>query len=258
MFTGDICLIDFGESYQVAFPPEDLGIPTPYCSPELLFDHKAGIPSDLWALACTLFEIVTARRLFPDMDGDGEDVILQWVQILGRMPDEWWVAWESQGEYFDEAGHPLTAGDGSPLAQHVSLETCLEQSHTITDSQTGAEQTLKISEDDVKMLSEMLSKVLRYNSEERASIGDLLESTYWEQFEAPLDTSSQDTLSEESTSQKSVSDEDSSLDNSSEDSYLEELAAQAAAWKETLSQRTACTPMRVEICDIARRDIPIA
>jgi len=44
------CLIDFGESFKVSHPPEELGTPGPYRSPELILDNSAGIASDLWAV----------------------------------------------------------------------------------------------------------------------------------------------------------------------------------------------------------------
>ena len=44
--TNEACVIDFGESFEVSSPPEDLGIPQSYCSPELVLDKIAGVGSD--------------------------------------------------------------------------------------------------------------------------------------------------------------------------------------------------------------------
>lgn len=41
------CLIDFDESFEISHPPEDLGIPGPYRSPELILDKSAGFSSNL-------------------------------------------------------------------------------------------------------------------------------------------------------------------------------------------------------------------
>jgi len=64
------CLIDLGQSFEVSQPPnsDDVGIPGPYRSPELILDKTAGIGSDLWALGCTLFEIWTGRGQFCPFD----------------------------------------------------------------------------------------------------------------------------------------------------------------------------------------------
>jgi serine/threonine protein kinase len=51
----EILVIDFGESYDVTNPPEELGIPESYRPPELVLENTPGFECDLWALGCTLF-----------------------------------------------------------------------------------------------------------------------------------------------------------------------------------------------------------
>ncbi|KAH7137337.1 kinase-like domain-containing protein, partial [Dactylonectria estremocensis] len=92
------CLIDFGQSFEVAHAPEYLGIPGSYRSPELILDNKMGFGTDLWALGCTLFEIRTGRKLFCPFDEDDDDDYLDFmVQILGKLPEPWWsTTWEAR------------------------------------------------------------------------------------------------------------------------------------------------------------------
>ena len=59
--TERVCIVDFGHSYEISSPSKPPGIPILYQSPELMLDSKignstAGLVSDIWALACTLFE----------------------------------------------------------------------------------------------------------------------------------------------------------------------------------------------------------
>ena len=56
-------------------PPQSLGTPRPYRSPELMLDIKASIGSDVWALACTLFQIGTGRKLFEAFDNEDDDYL---------------------------------------------------------------------------------------------------------------------------------------------------------------------------------------
>lgn len=77
------CVIDFGESYEISNPPTELGIPQVYCAPENALENQIGIGSDLWALACTLFEIRTGRKIFPGFDGDQDDVSSYCVSAHG-------------------------------------------------------------------------------------------------------------------------------------------------------------------------------
>jgi serine/threonine-protein kinase SRPK3 len=66
-----------------------LGIPPDYCSPELIFDGSVGVGTDIWALACTIYELRSMGRLFETFNGDDDGVILQMVKLLGKLPEPW-------------------------------------------------------------------------------------------------------------------------------------------------------------------------
>jgi len=178
LLMNDACLIDFGESFQVSVPPTDLGIPTSCASPELLFDHDAGLPGDLWALGCTIFEIVTGRKLFPDMFGDGEDVMLQWAQLLGRMPDRWWDLWEARENFFDDEGKPINTGSKAPSAKIYTLEECIAESLTVRD-RAGVFTTLEVPASARGILADLLSRLLRYDPKARCSVEEITQHEYW-------------------------------------------------------------------------------
>lgn len=89
-------MIDFGGSFKALEPPENLGIPESYCSPEFIFEQSlepgTSIRCDLWALGCTLFEIRTGRRLFGAVMGDMDDQLCLMVDMFGAFPKKWWDA----------------------------------------------------------------------------------------------------------------------------------------------------------------------
>jgi serine/threonine-protein kinase SRPK3 len=91
--TYQVCIIDFGESYTTSNPPESLGIPPGYCLPELIFDSSIDIGCDIWALACTIYELRSMSRLFKTWSGDDDEVMLQMVRLLGKLPEPWWTSW---------------------------------------------------------------------------------------------------------------------------------------------------------------------
>lgn len=107
-------LIDFGESFDIASDlHRGLGIPGPYQSPELLLEAVARIPSDLWVLGCTLFEIRTGRRLFCTLEDEDDSYLEAMCDILGKLPEPWWsTTWESRRAIFkddaDENGRVVT------------------------------------------------------------------------------------------------------------------------------------------------------
>ncbi|KAK9328523.1 kinase-like domain-containing protein [Lipomyces starkeyi] len=77
-----------------------------YFAPEVVFEGKASVWSDNWALGCTIFEIRAGFQLFESFFDDPDDVIWQMVQTLGKLPEPWWSSWERGHNYFDESGKP--------------------------------------------------------------------------------------------------------------------------------------------------------
>jgi serine/threonine protein kinase len=87
--SSDISVIDFGQAFRVSDPPDDLGIPGPYRSPELLLDRSVSMSCDIWALGCTLFAIRTGRTLFSCFDDEDDEYLETMVNLLGKMPEPW-------------------------------------------------------------------------------------------------------------------------------------------------------------------------
>ncbi|KAF5326562.1 hypothetical protein D9611_000750 [Ephemerocybe angulata] len=87
----DIILADFKHSFKVRrpLPPgHPLCTLTHYMSPELRFDGRIGMPSDIWALACVIFEVRTGSPLFDECSGE-EGAWKSVVRILGEPPEAW-------------------------------------------------------------------------------------------------------------------------------------------------------------------------
>lgn len=82
--TGNIKLIGFGQSFPLGHPSRWLTTSMPTCSPEILITDKFGKPTDIWALACCIYEIRMNRSLF---SGGWPDVktLKSIVKMLGPM-----------------------------------------------------------------------------------------------------------------------------------------------------------------------------
>lgn len=105
LVTDKIYLIDFGEAYATTTGdlPENLGIPMPYRSPELILDKAVGTGCDLWALACTLYEFRTGDELFNCVEHDPEEFLYQMVMLLGIFPEPWWsTTWKDRRDTFED------------------------------------------------------------------------------------------------------------------------------------------------------------
>ncbi|KAK9255338.1 kinase-like domain-containing protein [Lipomyces tetrasporus] len=84
-----ILLVDFGQSFMLQQPHNDVGFTMSYCAPEVYFDGKRTVWSDIWALGCMIFEIRAGCQLFESFLGGPHEVILQIVETLGKLPEPW-------------------------------------------------------------------------------------------------------------------------------------------------------------------------
>lgn len=86
-FLWEILVIDLGEAFpELSPPPKGVGTPVSYRSPELILESKASKASDIWALACTIFEMRSVFPLFESFVGSSTDILDEMVRILGVPP----------------------------------------------------------------------------------------------------------------------------------------------------------------------------
>jgi serine/threonine protein kinase len=100
-FTGNVVVADFGisfftrvsagrESPPLSPPAALLGVKWEYGAPELLFGFPPSYASDVWALACVLFEIVGGRgMLFGGFVPDVRYIMTLVSSTLGAFPTAW-------------------------------------------------------------------------------------------------------------------------------------------------------------------------
>ena len=107
-----IAVIDFGEAFQ---PGTEVrcgstsNTPLPMRPPEARFmpDAPMSFPTDIWTLAIALWNLVGMKKLAGDDFASDDDVVSQYIDVLGPLPDKWRESanWrEHQALYFDEQG----------------------------------------------------------------------------------------------------------------------------------------------------------
>ncbi|RDL35771.1 uncharacterized protein BP5553_06383 [Venustampulla echinocandica] len=173
--TDQICIIDFGESYDSSAPPQELGIPLSYCAPEIIFHNPAGPASDIWALACTLYEIRSCKQVLYAGFGEEDDVLLQMVQLFGKLPEPWWSSWEKRHLWFNEEGIPDKLLDnGMPAANRHTLEEFLAEGHHYTyfadglfSGGDGEKKSFTLPTDEIKDFVDLLGQMFKYRPNER-------------------------------------------------------------------------------------------
>ncbi|XP_061416672.1 dual specificity tyrosine-phosphorylation-regulated kinase 2-like isoform X2 [Lethenteron reissneri] len=82
--TGTIRVTDFGTSFFVKRQPLHVGGTLPFQSPEVLLGYRLTCAVDMWALGCTVAELVTGRELFQSDSRD--DHLPCCMEILGLPP----------------------------------------------------------------------------------------------------------------------------------------------------------------------------
>lgn len=84
-------IVDFGEAFPVDQPRKTLGVPVGlgYFPPELCFGYQASAASDVWELACLIFQTLGTTAPFPCFFPIFEILIGTAVPILGPLPGHW-------------------------------------------------------------------------------------------------------------------------------------------------------------------------
>jgi len=194
------CLIDFGESFEISHPPDNLGIPGPYRSPELILDKEAGFVSDIWALGCSLFEIRTGRKLFSSFDDEDNDYLDAIVQVLGKLPEPWWsTTWKDRGRMYknevDEQGLAVAIleaepGKDDPGEQETVITSTVHPSVAVnarslqdkiapglwymSDHYPDGDRHRDISQTERELFADLLGQMLEYKPEDRISAEDAI------------------------------------------------------------------------------------
>lgn len=182
-----IIVSDFGQSYIIASPPPSYepGTVLNYRSPEARFEGRAGLETDIWALGCAIFEIRAGFALFESFLGSEVDILRQMVETLGRLPDPWWAAFEQRTLWFEGDGQPKSEEDqeraGVFLKAYRSsiraklLEIGERDDPPFEDEGPMIEKPgVRLHEEEVGLLEDLLEKMLKYRPEERISIHDVI------------------------------------------------------------------------------------
>ncbi|KAI0973383.1 kinase-like domain-containing protein [Xylaria arbuscula] len=205
LITGEVCITDFGESFEISNPPPALGIPQIYLPPEYVLDKTIGASCDVWALACTLFEIRTGRRLFDTFSYDQNVYLYSLVWILGKLPEPWWsTTWEARSCFLDDE----VDADGKVVRIGSSHQYETESDEEIANSRHDSRPVYRKPEPrsirelvygdlvygsrrkhgniwrerkeaEVDCFADLLERLLKYIPEERLGLADVLEHPWF-------------------------------------------------------------------------------
>ena len=205
--TPEIVIVDFGESFHVASPRESWGTPLTYAAPEVVFRKAAtgtsGFNSDVWSLACTMYEIKVGDPLFTSASSPRS--LVQDIELfLGPLPDLYLTAWNKEpGENIKRKspGELVNLADGcKPVAGLVTWELSkLLKQRELTLSGTRCSDVLEAQvvrqltmpypynpekleahpakegffREDAMMLADLLRGMLKYDPHDRMTLNQI-------------------------------------------------------------------------------------
>lgn len=174
----NLMIADFGEAYVAnEKSPHTLNTPVLFCPPEMLLKTGTiGMPADIWALACTIFEILGTSTLFESFLPNPDQVIAEMVDALGTPSETAWKAWENRQEFFHEDGSQLPSPRGCPQNSRPLNMRISQMRREEDDNFTKAEQDA---------LFQLLRGMLTYDPQERFTIADVVGSEWMEKFGKP-------------------------------------------------------------------------
>ena len=165
MADASIRIVDFGESFfSTKCIPRDLHTPVCFAAPEVLFRDHVGPPSDIWALACLLYNVFGNSTLFESYDRDRDEVLGEMARILGRFPNRWWDQWAKRADYFAE---DVTGHDGDKTTSVVDIQTRLQG--IPRDTLVGLEP------EEIAAFERILLGMLRFEPDERMSAKEVVQ-----------------------------------------------------------------------------------
>jgi serine/threonine protein kinase len=171
----EICIADFGQCFDIsAEVTRPIGIPRPYCPPEMVFDKAVGITGDLWSLGCLIFEVRLGAKVIFSADViciDDNEYILAITVILGKLPDRWWDSWKDRHSFFEAAEqrmHDLLMDKPGIIVDTTLRENgeprSMKEKIVASCYKRDFKETLKkfqdISEDEVELLADLIARLL--------------------------------------------------------------------------------------------------
>jgi serine/threonine protein kinase len=132
-----------------------------YRSPEVLIGVNYNETSDIWSLACIIFELVTGDFLFQPEKGEtftkNDDHVAKFIQTLGKMPKNFAKRGEYYNKFFTKEGKMRRVKE----IKYIPLKEILVKKYHFKENEAQA-------------LTDFLLPMLEFYPERRASAKELL------------------------------------------------------------------------------------
>jgi serine/threonine-protein kinase SRPK3 len=176
----NIVVVDFGQSFITHERPPTYMPATAvhYQAPETLFDQEFTAATDVWSLGCLLFEIRAGFPLFdPIMYANETSILIQNVNMLGKLPEPWWTAFTDCVEYFEENGDPKDPKHRTSIhdkLRRIGTQDTIPRRKDQEDGPMFEIRGTRLAEEEVELLGDLLGRMVTYRPEERMPMEDVI------------------------------------------------------------------------------------
>lgn len=144
-------------------------------APEVVLKQPYNEKADIWALACTMFRIVTLEPLIPlwmtsDQDATDDQHIKNLIDRFGKLPESLRGEWARADEHLDKDGNLLDPDEYR------------DDNYEFGDLWQGVRlaKPKDMSEDEAKVFYDLMKKMLDYDPSKRLSSREVLEHPWFQ------------------------------------------------------------------------------
>ena len=182
----EILLTDFGLSFQPSTTPRfhrrcyegTLLPPEAYFLPR----EPLSFPLDIWALACAIWELIAIRPLFGAFmcDPTADHMIKQHVNLLGKLPPEWWQRWDARSKFFNEEGVRIDR-----IVEDALMGSFEQRFDDNVQEWRRVQGMEEVTEEEKAALIDMLKAMLAFKPGDRMTVKQILEPKSMKEWALP-------------------------------------------------------------------------
>ncbi|EEP77520.1 predicted protein [Uncinocarpus reesii 1704] len=183
-----IMIADFGEAFDPRVTPQFAAHTPPLLAPsESCFaepgelDESLSFSADIWTLACTIWDIFGSRPPFEAFPVTLDEVTIEHVEMLGKLPDRWWRKWAERRNWFDEDGQKNVK---ESLCQWYS-NSSRDWDQRFRDYIQHPRQRRKFDFSEEKAFCDMIKSMLVLEPSKRATIDEVVRCEWMLRWDLP-------------------------------------------------------------------------